>query len=200
MLPGWVDSFIAQPIYDRWTSFFDIYPIQAGDTVFLGDSITEGGKWDEMFPEAHIKNRGILADTSSGVLARLTQITSGKPSKVFINIGTNDIGGMVANISDTELLQNYEEILDQLAKETPDTLVYVQSLFPRTVKFTQQIEAVNSKLQSLALSKGVTYVNLYPHFLDDDGSMKDELSNDELHLLGNGYAMWRDLIYQHVKE
>ena len=35
-------SFI-QPSHQRWVSQFEELPIQAGDIVFLGDSITEGG-------------------------------------------------------------------------------------------------------------------------------------------------------------
>ena len=46
--------------------FFRHYPIQAGDIVFMGDSLTDGARWDEMFPGVPIKNRGINADLSPG--------------------------------------------------------------------------------------------------------------------------------------
>ena len=36
--------------------FFRHYPIQAGDIVFMGDSLTDGARWDEMFPGAPVKN------------------------------------------------------------------------------------------------------------------------------------------------
>jgi len=38
-------------------------------------------------------------------------------------------------------------------------------------------------------------LDLYPVFLDAaDGSIRNDLSNDELHLLGAGYLAWRDAI------
>jgi hypothetical protein len=35
-------------------------------------------------------------------------------------------------------------------------------------------------------------------FLDEDGSIRDEFANDELHLLGPGYVLWRDHIAGYV--
>ena len=200
MLPIWLDDTVVKPMYERWTTFFEEFPVQEGDIVFLGDSITEGAKWDEMFPDADIKNRGINGDTTTGVLARLAQISAGKPAKVFINIGTNDIAGIVNTITDARLLQNYGEILDHLKTDSPETYVYVHSLLPRAAEFQQRIETLNVQLRSLAFSRGATYINLYPHFLDDDGSIKNELSNDELHLLGRGYMLWKDIIHVQVLE
>jgi hypothetical protein len=44
----------------------------------------------------------------------------------------------------------------------------------------------------------VRWIDLYPRFLAPDGSIRDDLSNDELHLLGPGYDLWRDAIAHHV--
>ena len=88
--------------YERWTSQFEHLEIQAGDVVFLGDSITEGGAWDELFPGVPVRNRGIGGDTTSGVLDRLDQITRGRPAKVFLKIGTNADRRTDANLLERE--------------------------------------------------------------------------------------------------
>ncbi len=58
------------------------------------------------------------------------------------------------------------------------------------------MESLNERLEATARSTGATWIDLYPLFLDPDGSIRDDLANDELHLLGDGYIIWRD----HIRE
>jgi lysophospholipase L1-like esterase len=176
----------------RKVSFFEIFPVHGSDVVFLGDSITQGGEWAELFPNLTVKNRGIGGDTTSGVLERLHQVTNGQPSALYINIGTNDLTHG-PDQRDTSYLQ-YKEIIARVQKESPSTRIYLQSLLPRAVYYKAQIEAFNSEIEQLAIEMGVTYIDLYSHFLDHDGSIADEFSNDELHLNGQGYLLWQSLL------
>ncbi len=61
----------------------------------------------------------------------------------------------------------------------------------------------NHRLQRLpadADAGDATWIDLYPLFVDStDGSIRDDLSNDELNLLGRGYLVWRDAIEQYVR-
>ena len=176
----------------RRVSAFEAFPLVPDDVVFLGDSITEGGAWEELFPGVRTRNRGIGGDTSEGVLRRLEQVTRGKPAKVFLMIGTNDLFG---GDSEAEIVSNIEEILDRLKDETPDTEVYLQSVLPRDAGYRTRIEAVNARLAEVAGERGAAWVDLYPGFLDPEtGAIRPELSNDELHLLGPGYALWKEQI------
>ena len=176
----------------RKVSFFEIFPVNSSDVVFLGDSITQGGEWAELFPNLTVKNRGIGGDTTSGVLERLHQVTNGQPSALYIKIGTNDLTHG-PDQRDTSYLQ-YKEIIARVQKESPTTRIYLQSLLPRAADYRAQIEVFNSEIESLAIEMGVTYIELYTHFLDPDGSIADELSNDELHLNGQGYLLWQSLL------
>ena len=181
----------------RLVSAFEAFPLAPDDIVFLGDSITEGGPWEEMFPDLRVRNRGIGGDTSDGVLARLEQVTRATPTKVFLLIGTNDL---FRGASEDEIVANITEILDQLKQETPDTEVYVQSVLPRAPSYRAEIEALNSRLAEVALEHGSAWVDLYPAFLDPEtGGIRAELSNDELHLLGPGYALWKEQVEVQVR-
>jgi len=53
------------------------------EIIFLGDSITEEGKWSELFPKENVINRGISSDVTDDVLNRLDEITSSNPKKYF---------------------------------------------------------------------------------------------------------------------
>jgi lysophospholipase L1-like esterase len=181
----------------RRISAFEAFPIAPDDVVFLGDSITEGGPWEELFPGIRVRNRGIGGDTTDGVLRRLEQVTSGGPAKVFLLIGTNDLS---RGASDAEIVAGIEEIVDGLKQETPDTEIYVQSVLPRGAGYGERIEALNARLAEVAIEIGAAWVDLYPAFLDEQtGAIRAELSNDALHLLGPGYALWREQIESLVR-
>jgi len=182
--------------HERRVSFFDSYPVQAGDIVFLGDSITDGGEWSEIFPDQPTRNRGIGGDITTGVLARLHQVTAGKPAAVFLKIGTNDLTHGPRERRDS--YRQYREILQRIQSESPHTVIYVQSLLPRATEYREEVERYNQEIQKLAGELQITYIDLYPHFLAEDGSIKDDFSNDELHLNGAGYQLWQRLISAHV--
>lgn len=182
--------------HERRVSFFNSYAVQAGDIVFLGDSITAGGEWSEIFPDQATRNRGIGGDITTGVLARLHQVTAGKPAAIFLKIGTNDLTHGPRDREDSYL--QYREILQRIQSESPGTTIYVQSLLPRAMEYRQEVELYNQEIQKLAGGLQITYIDLYPHFLAEDGSIMDDLTNDELHLNGAGYQLWQQLISAHV--
>lgn len=190
-----IAGFVGQS-HERWVSQFEVLDVEPGSVVFLGDSITEGGAWHELFPGVLVHNRGIGGDTTPGVLARLSQVSAGQPAKVFLKIGTNDLS---VGLSEDEVVANIGEIIDRLQAEAPGVEVHVQSVLPRSEDYREAIEALNARLERAAPEHGAQFVNLYPLFLAEDGSIRDELANDELHLLGAGYEIWRDAIDARVR-
>jgi lysophospholipase L1-like esterase len=173
------------------TSFFDSYPLQSADVVMLGDSITDGGRWEEIFPAISIKNRGIPGDTTTGVLARMEHIVAAKPAAVFLKIGTNDLTHGPERAAS---YQQYRQIITTIQSASPTTDIYVQSLLPRAVEYREEVEAYNDEIRALADELNVTYIDLYPSFLAEDGSLRDELTRDEVHLTGEGYKLWQSLL------
>jgi lysophospholipase L1-like esterase len=179
--------------------FFLKHPIQPGDIVFLGDSLTDGARWGEMFPGLHVKNRGINADSTAGVLARLDEIISGKPSAIFILIGTNDLPWYEYK-GDGEIFESYEKILARCKAEMSETKVHVQSILPRHSSYAKRIKNLNLRLEKLAEQYGYTYIDLYSRFVDDQGGLRRELTNDNLHLLGSGYLIWGEQLQFYLRE
>ena len=72
--------------YHQRLSHFETLPKTKNDIVFLGNSISDGAEWSELFADNHIKNRGISGDFTIGVLNRLDEISIRKPKKVFLLI------------------------------------------------------------------------------------------------------------------
>lgn len=190
-----IDSFIVQPSYERWVTQFDALGVDADDTVFLGDSLTEYGAWHELFPHSDVRNRGIFGDRTVGVMARLDQVIEGHPSQIFLQIGTNDL---TAGTEQVEIVANVISIIDAIRAGSPQTEIYVQSLLPRGEFFQERVESLNLALEA-AIEGKANWINLYPLFLDETGtSLDDSLTNDELHLNGEAYLIWRDAIVDFV--
>lgn len=179
--------------------FFKLHPIKNGDIVFVGDSLTDGARWDELFPGKPVKNRGINADTTAGVYARFEDIVSGHPAAIFILIGTNDLPWYEYRYDD-EILTSYTQILEKCKARIPDTRIYVQSLLPRHYSYSSRIHRLNRKLQELADSFGYTFIDLFSAFADAKGGLRHEITNDDLHLLGSGYLIWKEQLRPFIDE
>lgn len=181
---------------------FESLPDTPGEIIFLGNSITDGAEWFEIFGgNPNIKNRGIGGDDTDGVLERLQEVTSSKPDKVFIMIGTNDLayGKSLDHISG-----NHRKIIDQITRESPGTKIYMQSVLPvddgihLTRPNTRAME-INARLKSYCDEKNITFIDLVPAFIDVHGKLDTQYSIDGLHLNGEGYKKWATLIRQYVE-
>lgn len=102
--------------YYQRTSLFDILPITAKDIVFLGNSITNGCEWHELLKNKNIKNRGISGDVINGINDRIDEILKGKPSKIFLMAGINDIS---KGHSIAEITGNIDKLVKKIKKFLP---------------------------------------------------------------------------------
>jgi lysophospholipase L1-like esterase len=187
----------------------EIYPLQVNlfraakhskkDIVFLGNSITFWGNWNELLQTRHIKNRGIPGDVTFGVLDRLDEVIKGRPRKVFILIGINDIA---RNIPDSVVLQNYRRIIHAIKTGTPHTQIIFQSIFPINPSFGKlknhykkdHIININQGLKKIIEEEGVDFVDLFAAFVDAEGNLPANLTFDGVHLTKPGYDKWVEIL------
>jgi len=163
--------------------------------VFLGDSITAGGRWDLLFPGIPSANFGVNGDHTHQVLSRLAPIIRLKPAKLFLLIGTNDLGGGI--VEDTTVA-NVAKILDQLQSALPRCRIHLQTVLPREAEYTARVQSLNQRYAQLAQAKRVVLIDLFPLFDDGHGKLRPDLTDDGLHLLGAGYDVWRAAIAPYV--
>ena len=179
---------------------FKAYPNSSKDIIFLGNSITAGVDWMELLENPNARNRGISGDITFSVLERLSEVTEGKPAKIFILIGINDIS---RNIPDSLILQNYQRIIERIKKESPATKIYFHTLLPVNNEFTQfknhynkdqHILYINEQLKKMAAKEKITVIDLYPHFLNADQKLDKKYTVDGLHLNAAGYKLWAEIL------
>lgn len=146
---------------------------------------------------SNIRNRGIVGDDTAGIIARLDEITKSQPAQVFLMVGINDLA---IRTPQEKIITNIVEIVEKIHTDSPETEVFVQSVLPNRKQLHKQIESLNIKLEKEIAGKA-TWVNLYPLFLyEEKASMNNSLSNDDAHLLGQGYLIWRDAITDFVNK
>ena len=192
--------------YQRATLFEEL-PVTSSDIIFLGNSITNGGEWAELFDNPHVKNRGISGDVCMGVYDRLDAILKGSPAKIFLLIGINDVD---RGASADTIVERRGMIVDKIRKDSPSTKIYLQSVLPVSDHYKmfnghtsrwQVVPEINKGLVRLAADRGVKYIDLYSHFIDNTtGKMNIEYTNDGLHLLGKGYKKWVGIVKPYVDE
>ncbi|BCO19228.1 hypothetical protein KUC3_20850 [Alteromonas sp. KC3] len=187
--------------YQHRLALFSTQPVNQGDIVFIGDSLTElGANWAVRFENLKVRNRGIRGDTTYGVLARLDELKQSKPSAVFLLIGINDIFNIVyenqiEKLSDTAT--NINKIAKQLKSSLPNTQIFVLGLLPDHRDFiTVMAKEVNNQLSSQE-SENFTFINFHD-LLSVDGTMNAKLTTDGTHLNEEGYKIWKKALQPYL--
>jgi lysophospholipase L1-like esterase len=187
---------IFKDYYHDKNSFFKFNGSKA-DIVMIGDSITDGAEWNELFPNISIVNRGISGDTTRGVLNRMDFIYSTNAKKAFIMLGVNDLA---KNNSVDEVFANYEKMVYQLKQHgvTP----YIQSVLFLGDKHRDRNKVVlkfNLKLKELAKKENIIFIDLNK-VLSENGKLKESFSSeDDIHLNGKGYYVWKKSIKKYIQ-
>lgn len=190
--------------YWQKLSHFETLPKKEHQTLLIGDSITDGGEWSSLFGDTDVLNMGISGDISTGIINRLPSITKRNPKKVFILIGINDLA---RNTSVDSLFKNINLIIKYIRQEIPSTEIFVQSVLPVNNTFktfsthtnrTDSILKINNLLQVGSKKLNYVFLDFYASFCNDQGKLNPNYTNDGLHLLGAGYALWKHLLYPYI--
>lgn len=189
--------------YPQKRNVEELVPVTRKNIVMLGNSLTERGFWSEYFQTERVLNRGIGGDCVSGMIARLETILSGKPKAMFIMAGTNDL--IFSKTSYEKLLEQYERMLDIIARESPRTKVYIQSLLPlvedRQDYFkgkNKRIAGFNAVLREMAERRNLPYIDIWSA-IQNNGALPEEFTHDGIHLTGPGYAVWVETLRPYMK-
>ena len=172
-------------------------PNTAAEVVFVGDSLVADGPWAEFYTEVH--NRGIGGDTTSGLLGRLDEVTEGRPRKLFLLIGANDLA---AAVPDVQFLRHYRTLLERTRRECPATEITVLGVLPINPTLPNppnydnaRVAEANRRLKELVGEfPGVRFLDLARYLVDDAGDLRREFTTDGLHMNIDGYLAIREAL------
>lgn len=177
-------------------------PVSGEDIIFLGNSITQGGEWAELLDNPLVKNRGIGGDRAEWIFDRLDYLINGKPAKLFIMIGINDLN---SGRSPEDVAADIGRIVELFAEGSPGTEIFVQSILPmnddlrpKASERMHLVPAANDAIRKMCEEKGVAFLNVYPLFTDRHEKLDAAYSLDGLHLTGEGYLRWAEYLKPYV--
>ena len=181
-----------------------------GQILFTGSSLMEQFPVNELMMTERIDriiyNRGIGGFTTADMLQNMdVQIFDPEPSKIFINIGTNDIayhGAPFAEVLEY-MLKNYSDILSQIKTRLPRTQVYMMAYYPVNEtdvvnewnagafvnRNNKNLTVANAAVKDLARQFGYQYIDVNTGLTDERGMLKKEFTIDGIHMYANGYRI-----------
>ena len=184
-------------------------PAASPRVLFYGDSITDGWKLNEYFPDRDYVNRGISGQITGEMLGRMyADVIANKPAAMIILAGTNDLA---RNVS-VETIKNNIMMISDLA-DTHKIKVILSSILPVSdhhmdknpryemtkIRPPAKIREINAWMAGYAKEKGFTYCNYYDALVDSSGQLKAELAPDGLHPNAEGYKLMAPLAQSAVE-
>ena len=181
--------------------------------VFMGDSITDGWKLAEYFPNQPFVNRGISGQTTPQMLLRFrADVIDLQPKVVVILAGTNDISANTGTMTLEQIENNYASMAE-LARAHGINVVFASVLpisdynknkngeaIVRSVQRPPaQILELNRWLKNYTTQNNLIYLDYFTATVDDKGFLKAELANDGLHPNAKGYEMMKPLAEEAIK-
>ncbi len=172
-------------------------PRDPNRVIFLGDSITDGWRLGQYFPDKPYVNRGISGQTTPQMLVRMyPDVINLHPAALILLAGTNDVSRNTGPETAEMIQDNFRAIVELAQKH--DIKVILCSLLPvsdyTSRKQTERrppsdILMLNEWLKKYAEEVRAVYADYFPALADESGFLKDGYSNDGLHPNDKGYAL-----------
>ena len=180
--------------------------VRPHQVLFAGSSLMEQFPIYELLLDKQlpytIYNRGIGGFTTQELLASMDDcIYDLQPSRIFINIGTNDLNG--PDYSEEALMDRYRQILRGIKAHLPDAAVYTLAYYPvnpeaaevvpyiRNIlrhRTNERISSANKALKRLAEEEGVGFIDCNAGITDEKGQLKACYTIEGMHMYGDGYV------------
>ena len=192
------------------------------DTVFLGDSRTDGLRLYSGIRGAdflaykslmifHVVGNDVVdvrAVPKNGVGDKKTVLEwleEKQYGKVYLMFGVNELGyGDDAAFADA-----FARTVDEIRARQPEAVLYIQSLPPIEPEKARQtnpadwlsnenVARYNELLRQLCAGKGVVYVDVAAALADDTGSLPPEGTTDGIHFTRSWYEKWYSYLKTHT--
>ena len=177
--------------------------------VIPGQIVCAGSSLMEQFPvEKFIKenqldvtlyNRGIGGYVTEELLEHInTCILDLQPSRLFINIGTNDLSN--PNVTISQMIANYDRILSIVQEKFPQVEIYMMAYYPINyeaaaeemkpclrVRTNERINEANEAVKVLGQKHHARYIDINAPLKDAQGNLKAEYTIEGMHITEEGY-------------
>lgn len=191
--------------------------VRKGEILFTGSSLMEQFPINELLMtngmEQVIYNRGVGGFTTNDMLQHMEEMVfATEPSRIFINIGTNDIGSPDYKLE--VLMENYEKIISLIQKRLPAAEINMMAYYPVNetdklpegewgkmmfvTRTNENIHIANDAVEKLAAKMGCRFINVNQGLTDENGKLKKEFTIEGIHMYANGYQVILDNLKKYL--
>ena len=181
---------------------------QLNQVARKGQIVMTGSSLMEQFPVTEfsmtmgkvIYNRGFGGFITTELMEVLDDcVLALEPSKLFINIGTNDLD--FAENALENLLIHYREILEHIQHTLPSCQIIMLAYYPvcqdskgftppagKRIRTKEVVDEANIAVKALAEELGCQFVNVNSAIETEDGYLKPEYASDLIHMWPSAYV------------
>ena len=187
-----------------------------GETVFAGSSLMEMFPIERFIREeglnAIVYNRGVGGFVTEELLENIdTCILDLKPSRLFINIGTNDLSDPARTVP--QIMANYGQILERVRAALPKIEITLMAYYPinyeaateemkpcLAIRTNEKLRQANRAAVALAAEHEARFIDLNAPLTDDKGNLKAEYTIEGMHINEQGYRAVYPLLRAYILE
>jgi len=169
------------------------------DSVFLGDSITEGLSFHDVLKEGNVLAGA--GKTTEFALEDIDELTRRNPKQIFIQLGSDDILWPTENPK-AYSINNYTKLIAQIKEKLPQAKLTLLTVTPVTAEAEKQeprykhINDYNQGIKELAEKESIAFVDLAPIFSSGSDGLYDA---DGIHFKPAFYSKLLDLLKDQMK-
>ena len=175
----------------------------------LGFEISDGRLTLSELAKRFYDNRGILSLTVEQYDEVLDVVLDLEPSRIFINIGTNDLsrgGDTIGN-----LMRRYRAMIHRIKKTLPECEITCLAYYPclppdhpeirpgRISRTMESVRKANLEIEEMCRQENLRFLDLNEPLYDANGDLKEELSLDQIHFSAEGYIRVFDQLKEYLK-
>lgn len=170
--------------------------------LFLGSSSIR--MWKNVardFPEYKVINRGFGGSQISDSIHYLDRIVMPyEPRVIVFYAGGNDIN---AGKSGESVFADFQTFVSEVRRRLPKTHIAYISVAPNPARWHQieRVRKANDLIEGYARTDSrLSFINVYSQMLGPDGTPKENIFlPDRLHMNENGYAIWKEVVGEHLR-
>lgn len=189
----------------------EVYPLQEGRTVMVGNSLLKRGEWNELLSGGLVN---VLATDGDGDREWLEAVerAAGKHPAVLLLQPTYGYGGDgkldLAGVCGDSIEARVREGLELVRRVSPGTRVVVQGLIPKNSSFPKfagfggvrkEVERGNRGIARVCKELGYEWVDVVGVMSGEDGELRRDYTTDGESLNGAGYRVWSKLIEEKIQ-
>jgi lysophospholipase L1-like esterase len=175
-------------------------PPPKGAILFVGSSSIRF--WKTLardFPDKQVINRGFGGSEISDSIAFADRIIFPyQPRMVVLYAGNNDIA---LGKSPERVIADFKTFLKLMHRKLPQARIAYISIHPNMSRWhlKDKVEVVNQAISEIK-DKQLTFINVWPAMLGEDGKPRPELyMPDNLHLNAKGYELWTSIVKPYLE-